>query len=197
LILYSKAICSSLIDFDYETSINYCIKGIQIDYPNFSIEKIKNYNFSNVSYAIINCLCCNYLALNKTSTALKIYLNLVKNIKSFFLELSYPLYRSTEYICKLYQVSLYNISDIYIEQGEYENALLYANIGINFSIDKNIFRFLPDLYFIKFKSNYYLENYIEAKKMYEYTRMLYSISKNPLKAENLEKRLKSEFVKLT
>lgn len=193
LILYGKALCSSLIDSDYHTSLDYCLKGLKVDYKNFTINNIETHTFSNVSYAIINCMSCNYLALNQASIALKINLSLIKNIETFILNLSYPLYRSTEYCSKLYQVALYNTANLYVDEGEYLTALHYTEIGIEFSIKNNIIRFLPDLYFIKFKANYYLGNYADAKELYTYTLMLFHITNNIEKANKLKERLLTEF----
>ncbi|MGB8455793.1 MAG: helix-turn-helix transcriptional regulator [Anaerocolumna sp.] len=54
-IYYGKALCSSLIDEDYKTSLDYCFKGIQVECLEFTIYNISNNTHSNISLALLNC----------------------------------------------------------------------------------------------------------------------------------------------
>lgn len=196
LIYYGRALCLTIRDEDYNSSIQYCLSGIQVNYPTFSLSTLKLHAYSNTSYAIINTLGCNYLYLNQLPIAKELFLYLCDNIESYILNPTYSLFQSTEFHKKIYQLSLYNISNLCNDMQEYTNALHYAEKGIHFSLESNNIRFLADLFFIKFRSLYHLEQYDGLQKTYKHTIALYEITGQYEKANKLREYLHTEFHKL-
>ncbi|HHT98161.1 MAG TPA: helix-turn-helix transcriptional regulator [Clostridiales bacterium] len=195
-IYYCKAICQYTLNKDYSLSIQTCIEGLKVEHKNFSLDKIKTYIFSNTSYSILNILSCNYLAIKENKIAQEILMDLCTNLELHIINTDYPLYNPSDYHKKIYQASLHNISNLYIEHNDFQEAYNYADKGINFSIENNLLRFLPNTYYIKFKASYYLERYDEAYELYNHTIMLYKTTNQMHKAINLKKSLKKDFKNL-
>lgn len=82
LIYYGKALCSALIDKDYNTSLNYCYKGIYVENSDFSIPHISSSTYSNIGITLLNCTSLNYFALNQYDNGMKILKGLLHVIES-------------------------------------------------------------------------------------------------------------------
>jgi DNA-binding XRE family transcriptional regulator len=64
-IYYGKALCSALLDNDYKTALEYCYKGIQVECPDFQVEKISDHMYSNVGITLLNCVSQNFFAMDE------------------------------------------------------------------------------------------------------------------------------------
>ncbi len=53
-IYYGKALCSALLDNNYNMSLEYCYKGILKEYPSFTIDNISDNIYSNVGITKIS-----------------------------------------------------------------------------------------------------------------------------------------------
>jgi len=71
-IYYGKALCSALLDNNYRTSLDYCFKGLLIEYPGFSLNKIQKNIYSNVGITLLNCISQNYFAMNQYTNGAKL-----------------------------------------------------------------------------------------------------------------------------
>ncbi|QHQ60544.1 helix-turn-helix domain-containing protein [Anaerocolumna sedimenticola] len=192
-IYYGKALCSALLDKDYKTSLDYCFKGIQVEYPEFNISKIDKNTYSNVGIALLNCISQNYFAMNQYNNGMKVLFELLNVLETYVLTSPYPMFQASQFSKKIYQAVLCNISASLLDNGEIENALDYVEKGIQFSIKENNLRFLPDLLLMKFKIFYYKKNYEVAKEYYNRTIYLYKIINKENKISELEKSSKAEY----
>lgn len=192
-ILYGKALCAALISQNYPQSLQYCIDGLKIEAPDFSIDNISQNIYSNVGLALLNCMSRNYMALNKLNTGIKILMDMLSVIEGYILESPYPMYQSSEFSKKIYQNTLYNLSVHLLKLGEIKNALNYVNKGIDFSLKEYNLRFLPELLFIKFRLLYRIENYTESKEYYHQAKNLLIILNQPAKLAELEETVSKEY----
>ncbi|WFR57037.1 helix-turn-helix transcriptional regulator [Anaerocolumna sp. AGMB13025] len=184
-IYYGKALCSSLIDKDYNTSLDYCYKGIQVDNPKFSIQDISNNIFSNIGISLLNCTSLNYFSLNQYNVGIHILKELLTVLETHYINPPYPLFEISQFSKKIYQAALCNISDILFEKGEVQASLNYVEKGIQFSIKEYNTRFLPDLFLMKLKILYIERKYEEARVYFDQTVYLYKITDKKNKLSNL------------
>ena len=192
-IYYGKALCSALLDKDYKTSLDYCFKGIQVEYPEFNISRINKNTYSNVGIALLNCISQNYFAMNQYNNGMKVLFELLNVLETYVLTSPYPMFQASQFSKKIYQAVLCNISASLLDNGEIENALDYVEKGIQFSIKENNLRFLPDLLLMKFKIFYHKKNYEVAKEYYTRTIYLYKIINKENKISELEKSSITEY----
>ncbi len=195
-IYYGKALCSALLDNDYETSLDYCFKGIQIEYPEFSLNKIHKNTYSNVGIALLNCISQNYFAMNEFNNGMKVLFKLLHVLETYILTSPYPMFQASQFSKKIYQVVLCNISAALLDNGEIKNSLLYVDKGIQFSVKENNLRFLPDLLLMKFRILYKEQNYEEAREYYNRTIYLYKITNKTNEISDLENLAKSDYPEL-
>ncbi len=192
-ILYGKALCSAIMDGDYKLSLIYCMKGILIENPCFSIDKIRESTYSNVGFSLIHCISCNYLSMNQTKTGIQILYELLYVLENYILNSPYSMYQASQFSKKIYQNTLYNMSLHLLKSGDVKNAHYYVNKGIDFSLKEYNLRFLPELIYMKFKLLYYEQEYEEAKKYYNRIISLYEITNQEVKVKEFKEAAPSEF----
>jgi transcriptional regulator with XRE-family HTH domain len=192
-ILYGKSLCSALLDNNYNLSLKYCIEGLRIENPSFTIDTISQSTYSNVGLALINCISKNYLALHQTEIGIKVLHSLLYVLEQYIIYSPYPIYQATQFSKKIYQNTLYNLSFYFMNNGDIYRSLEYVNKGIEFSLKEYNLRFLPDLQLMKFKLLYRLENYEEAKDYYIRVIYLYKITNQEDKLKKLEDEVKIEY----
>lgn len=192
-IYYGKALCAALLDKDYESSLNYCIKGIHIECPEFTLDNIICNTYSNIGISLIICMSQSYFALNQHSMGMSVLLGILTVLEKHVLVSPYPMYTPSQFSKKVYQAVLYNISFHLLNNGDIKEALKYVETGITFSLKDYNLRHLPDLLFMKFKILYQEEKYNEALEYYNQTISLYKIINKESKAEDLELLVKTEY----
>ncbi len=192
-IYYGKAICSALLDSNYNMSLDYCYKGLLIEYPSFTIENISDNIYSNVGITLLNCISQNFFALNDYNNGMKVLKGLLAVLEASALNNSFPFLHSTEFSKKVYQVVLYNLGCHLYDQGQIEQALIYIEKGIAYSLKEYNLRHLPKLLFMKFKTLYHEERYVEAREYYNYTFSLFKITNNTIALAELENYTKADF----
>lgn len=195
-ILYGKALCAALLDKDYNISLDYCYKGIQIECPEFKIESLSKYTYSNIGISLMICMSQNYFAMDQHSTGMKVLLEVLSVLETYVLISPYPMYQPSQFSKKVYQAVLYNISFHLLNKGDIKNALQYVETGIAFSLKEYNLRHLSELIFMKFKILYQEQNYEEAKEYYNRTLYLYKITNKESRAEDLETLAKTEYPEL-
>lgn len=195
-IYYGKALCSALVDNDYKTSLDYCFKGMQIEYPGFSLDKMHRNTYSNVGITLLNCISQNYFAMNQYNNGMKVLFELLNILETYVLTPPYPMFQASQFSKKIYQAVLCNISASLLDNGEIENALSYVEKGIQFSIKENNLRFLPDLMLMKLKILYHKKKYKDAREYYNRTIYLYKIINKDNKISELENLSKLDYPKI-
>lgn len=195
-IYYGKAIYTALLENKFDTSIDYCIKGIILENSEFTIDTITHSTYSNVGLSLINCISMNYMAMMKTDAGIKILIDLLYVLDHFIINSPYPMYQATHFSKKIYQSTLSNLSLQLMKKGEVNLAFDYVNKGIEFSLKENSLRYLPDLHFMKFSLLYLQENYEEAKEYYNRLIYLYKITNQEDKINELHDSLKDEYPKI-
>lgn len=191
-ILYSKALCA-IHEKNHTSSLNYCLKGIMVENPSFTLESITKCTYSNVGLSIINCMSINYIALKREDIADKILSDLIYILETKILPSPYPMYQASQFAKKMYQNTLYNYSCLLVNNSDYENAEKFIEKGIDYSIQENYMRFLPGLMFLKFKLLYKQEQYDKAKEFYDQTICLYKITKQFKVLEDLESTIAENY----
>ncbi len=185
-IYYGKALCSALLDNDYNTSLEHCFKGIRIECPVFNIDKISESMYSNVGIALLNCISQNYFAVNQYNNGMKILTGLLTVLETYIIEPPYPLFQASQFSQKVYQAVLCNMGEHLFDHGEIKKALNYVENGIAFSLKVCNLRFLPDLFFIKFKILYFEQKYDEAREYYNRSVYLYKLTNKETTLAELE-----------
>ena len=184
-VLYGKAICAAY-EKNYTNSLNYCLKGIMVEDPSFTLDSIRKNTYSNVGLSIINFMSNNYMSLKREDIANKILLDLLYVLETNILPAPYPMYQASQFAKMFYQGILFNFSYLLFNIADYVNAEKYIEKGIDYSIQENYMRFLPSLMFMKFKLLYKQEQYDKAKEFYDQTICLYKITKQFKVLEDLE-----------
>ncbi len=195
-IYYGQALCAALLNKDYNLSLEYCMRGIYIENPDFNINSISECTFSNVGIALINCISKNYFAMNQPEVGINILKNLLYVLEHYILNSPYPIYKCTEFTKKIYQNIIYNLCIYLFDIDDKISALSYANKGIEFSKNENNIKFLPELLFVKFKLLYHLDNIAESKKYYTYAKNLLEITGQDAKILHLEETVVKDYPKL-
>lgn len=194
-IYYGKALCSALLNNNYLISLDYCFKGLQVEYPAFNIDNIAKSMYSNVGISLLNCIAQNYFAMNQYNKGMKVLTDLLIVLETYVINSPYPLFKASQFSKKTYQVVLYNIGVHLFDHGEIKKALIYVEKGIAFSLKEYNLRHLPDLIFMKFKILYFEQKYDEAREYYNRAFYLYNITDEQAKIE-LENLAKTEFTKI-
>ncbi len=192
-IYYGKALCSALIDEDYKTSLGFCIKGIQVECPEFTINNISNNTYSNVGIALLNSTGMNYFSMKQYDNGMKVLLGLLTVLETNYINSPYPMFQISQFCKKIYQAVLCNISNELLEKGEIQAAFNYVEKGIQFSIKEYNTRYLPDLFFMKSKILYKDHKYEEARENYDHSVYLYRISNKENIISELEKSARVEY----
>lgn len=195
-IFYGRALCTALLDKNYTSSLEHCLKGIHIECPGFAIDNISKNTYSNIGIFLIICMSQNYFALNQHSKGMNVLLEILKVLETYVLVSPYPMYQPSQFSKKVYQAVLYNISFHLLSKGDIKNALRYVENGIAFSLKEYNLRHLSDLIFMKFKILYQEEKYEEALEYYNRTLSLYKITNKDSKAAELEALAKTEYTQL-
>ena len=192
-IYYSKALCCALMDNNYMTSLEYCYKGLQIECPEFNIDKVSENMYSNVGITLIHCMSLNYFALNQYPIGMKVLTGLLKVLENFVIDSPYPMFHSTQFSQKIYQLVLYNIGVNLFEHGEIIKARNYIEKGIAYSLKEYNIRHLPNLLFMKFKILYREQKYEEAREFYNRAFYLYKITNKETILSELETTVKTDY----
>ncbi len=158
-IYYGKALCSALLDNNYKVSLDYCFKGIQVEYPVFSIDNISKNMYSNVGISLLNCTAQNFFAMNQYNKGMKVLTELLTVLETFVMNSTYPLFKASQFSKKIYQGVLYNVGVHLFDHGDIKKALNYVEKGIAYSLKEYNLRHLPDLIFMKFKVLYFEQKY--------------------------------------
>lgn len=191
-IYYAKAICAAYED-NYTSSLNYCLKGIIIENPSFSLNTITDSTYSNVGLSIISCMGLDYISLNREDIGLKILFDLLYVLENYVLSSPYPMYQASQFSKKIYQNTLNNLSYQLLNEEKYEKAEELIEKGIDFSIQENSLRFLPGLFFMKFKLLYKQGHFEKAKEIYTQMRCLYTITKQTMVLEDMDNSIKEDY----
>ncbi|BCJ92734.1 hypothetical protein acsn021_03030 [Anaerocolumna cellulosilytica] len=192
-IYYGKALCSALLDRNYETSLEFCFSGIQIECPNFDIANISKNMYSNVAITLMNCIGQNCFALNQYDSGKNVFRALIIILEKFAINSPYPFLRASQFSKKMYQLVLNNIAYEMFDNGEIKEALNYIEKGITFSLKEYNLRHLANLIYMKFKILYHEQNYEEAKEYYNRTIYLYKITNKDDKLTELEQSARIEY----
>ena len=192
-IYYGKALCSALLDKNYNTSLDYCYKALQIECPDFNIENISENMYSNVGICILNCISQNFFALDQYDIGIKVLTGNLRVLETFIIDSPYPLFQATQFSQKVYQLVLYNMAVHLFEHDEIEDSFIYIEKGISYSLKVYNMRNLPDLIFMKFKILYSLKDYEKAKEYYDHTLSLYKITDNKTSLTELESSAKGDY----
>ncbi|BCJ92723.1 hypothetical protein acsn021_02920 [Anaerocolumna cellulosilytica] len=177
-IYYGKALCSALLNKDYKTSLDYCLKGIRLECPEFVLDDITERTYSNVGITLLICISNNYFAMNHYTSGMNVLHGLLIVLETHFLNSAYPIYDSSEFISNALQFVLSNISGYSFQHGGIEKSLIHTEKGIDYAIEKQNFRRLPSLLSLKCKILYRMQLIHEAKEYYEHAVHLYQIAGN-------------------
>ncbi|MGN6715096.1 helix-turn-helix domain-containing protein [Anaerocolumna jejuensis] len=194
-ICYAKAICAAY-ENSFTSSLNHCLKGIMIENPSFSLDTIIKSTYSNVGLSIISCMGLDYISLNRADIGVKVLFDLLYVLENYVLSSPYPMYQASQFSKKVYQNTLNNLSYQLLNEERYEKAEQLIEKGINFSIQENSLRFLPGLFFMKFKLLYKQGNYEKAKEIYEQMRCLYTITKQTKVLEEMDKSVDEDYPRI-
>ncbi|WMJ90481.1 helix-turn-helix transcriptional regulator [Anaerocolumna sp. MB42-C2] len=192
-IYYGKALCSALLDSDYKSSLDYCYKGIWIEYSEFNIDNISKNMYSNVGISLLHCMAQNYLAMNQNIKGMIVLTELIGTLETYVINSPYTLFQASQFSQKVYQLLLYNTGVHLFNHGEIEEALNYVEKGIAFSLKVYNLRHLPDLIFMKFKILYCVHKYEEAKEYYNRAFYLYKIANEESILAELEATAKTDY----
>lgn len=191
-ICYAKAICAAH-EQSFTSSLNHCLKGIMMENPSFTLDTITISTYSNVGLSIISCMGLDYIALHRDGIGVKILFDLLYVLETYILSSPYPMYQASQFSKKVYQNTLNNLSYNLLHAGNLEKAEQLIEKGIDFSIQENSLRFLPGLFFMKFKLLYKQENYNKAKEIYEQMRCLYTITKQSKVLEEMDSSIYTDY----
>ncbi|MGB8455787.1 MAG: helix-turn-helix transcriptional regulator [Anaerocolumna sp.] len=192
-IYYGKALCYALLDSNYNTSLDYCFKGIQVEYPVFSIDNISKNMYSNVGISLLNCTAQNYFAMNQYYKGMKVLTELLTVLEIYVINSPYTLFQASQFSKKTYQVVLYNAGVHLFNHGKIKKALNYVEKGIAFSLKEYNLRHLPNLIFMKFKILYCKQKYEEAREYYNRAIYLYKITNKESILTELENTAKTDY----
>ncbi len=185
-IYYGKALCSALLDNDYITSLKYCNKGIKVECPDFDINKVSQYMYSNVGITLLNCISQNLFAMGEYNDGMKVLSGILTVLEAYVINSSLPLFQTSEFSKKIYQMILYNMSCHLFENGDIIKTQTYVDKGIAYSLKESNMRHLPGLLYMKFKILYNEQNYKEAREYYNYSYLLTKLTNNPTTRNDID-----------
>lgn len=192
-IYYSKALCSALLDNNYITSLEYCYKGIQVECPDFHIERISEHMYSNVGITLLNCISQNFFAMDEYINGMNVLTQTLSVLEKYVVDSPYPLFQTSQFSKKIYQLILYNMGVHLFNHGDIKESLNNVEKGIAFSLKEYNMRHLPNLIFLKFKIFYREQKYEEAREYYNQSISLYKITNNKKELSELETSAKTNY----
>lgn len=192
-IFYGKALCITHLDKDYMLSNKYCYKGLRIEEPSFNISEIKDNFYSNVGLTMINLIASNFEKIGNKDTSYQITQDLFSIVDNYISNIPFPMYRSLNFLIKLYQGLSCNLSILSMGKKEYNISLKYVNKGISFSIQENYMRFLPELLAQKSRLLFEMDLIDESLECYNNCLSFYKILRSERDAKNIELEIKDKF----
>lgn len=186
LIYYGKALCSALLNNDYNASLDYCIKGLCLECPAFTINVISKNMYSNIGISLLNCISQNYFALEQYHDGMKVLSEILTLLETFVVNSPYPMFKASLFSQRIYQVILHNLGIHLLEHGETKKALIYVEKGIDFSVKVYNLEYLPNLLLLKFKILYSEQEYKEAREYYNHIISLYKLTNQEAALSELE-----------
>ena len=192
-IYYGKALCSALLDNDYITSLDYCYKGIKIEYPDFDINTVAQNMYSNVGITLLNCISQNLFAMDEYDDGMKVLSGILTVLEDYVINSSLPLFQTSQFSKKVYQGILYNMGCHLFDHGEIKEAQNYIDKGIAYSLKEYNLRYLPGLLFMKFKIFYSEQNYTEAREYYNHSFILSKLTNNTTTLTDINNLNKTEY----
>lgn len=192
LLCYYTALYYHCFKKEYENSANYCIQGLKIDNPAFSIDSPTLYFYSNIGLCLLNCLACNLNSLSKHEKANLLFNYILQSIDNKLLpEITY--YQSTEFEIKIYQAVIYNLALNCQRNNDYKHALYYTQKGIDFLVQQNSLYELAELLKSKFISQYELKEYKEASLSYQQCMALYKLQRKHNEVTQTENKVHIDY----
>jgi len=170
LIYYGKALCSALLNNDYNASLNIISKNM----------------YSNIGISLLNCISQNYFALEQYNDGIKVLNEILTLLENFVVNSPYPMFKASLFSQRIYQVILHNFGNHLFEHGETKKALNYVEKGIDFSVKVYNLEFLPNLLLLKFKILYSEKEYEEAREYYNHIISLYKLTNQEAALSELE-----------
>ncbi len=149
--------------------------------------------YSNVSISLLNCMAQNFFAMEEFNKGMHVLTELLTILEIYAINSPYPLFKSSQFSRKTYQVVLYNLGVHLFEHGEIKKALSYVEKGIQFSLKEYNLRHLPNLIFMKFKLLYCEKKYTEAREYYYRAIYLYKITNNDSILKDLENTANKDY----
>lgn len=151
---------------DYQQSIDYCINRLNIEDSSITFEFPIGKIYSNVGLCLLNCLAINFEHKGDINKCILVFKSILDIIDEKIIP-DMTFYQSSDFEKKLYQAMCYNISLRYFQEDKLEEALKYAEKGINFSCKYHYMFHLTQILKLKFKILYKQKNYQEARSIYD------------------------------
>ncbi len=192
-IYYGKALCSALLDNDYNASLDYCYKGIKVECPDFDINTVAQNMYSNVGITLLICVSQNYFATDNYDDGMKVLSGILTVLEVYVINSTLPLFQTSQFSKKVYQGVLYNMGCHLFNHSEIKEAQTYVDKGIAYSLKEYNLRYLPGLLFMKFKIFYSEQNYTEAREYYNHSFMLSKLTNNATTLNDINNLNKTEY----
>ena len=169
---------------DLDCSIQYCLKGLELkDFNSFRLLSSQKV-YTNAELCLMNCLGCTFIAKKSYEEA---DFTLHKLIEIFDYQaalLPFPSGKGTNFLMNIYENTVYNIAIYKYHMKDYNEACIYAQKGVDHSINHNDILYLPMLLQIKAYSLMQLELYDEAKKCSQQAITLFELTMNACLNDN-------------
>ncbi len=186
---YCKALILSLLNKEYEKSIELCYYAL-----NCSEEDLLSFvgNSPKIStfYSISFLLLFNYYHVGKIDTALKISEQLLIHFRQMQNNNYFSFINQEYFFNKAYISILNNSGYLHLENKDYTAALEIADLALDTCNNLNQLKYLSSLYDLKFECLYNLERYSEARVIYQDFKAICRITNNSVYFENRTNRYK-------
>lgn len=172
-ILYSEALCSYYLDLEFNKSIDFCLRGLRVYKNDFSLENWQKYIYTNIELAMLNIIASCYCYDNNFDKGINMYLEILNYIEKFISPSLYTVKEKSHFYVNLYTNVAYNLSNNLIKSNKLDIALNLVDKAINISLKTKYMNLYPHLLRNKFKILYALNDYIQAKYIYNKAKLYY------------------------
>lgn len=195
-IYHGQALITLFVDRNLNECIQYCIKGILVDIPNFTIDTVSKFFYSNASINMISLISMCYYRSKEYNCCIQILKDLLYSLEYFVFNSPLQFDQITDFIKSFYQKILFNLSMYLFDCEQLEDSLYYVEKGIRFANQMNNIRCLPELFTVKLHILLRHNDLTNALITYNKTVTLLDITEQPQKIIELNEYIKEHYPKL-
>ena len=183
-----KEIDGKIISYSFNERLEILYEAIRLTIPDFRIENIDKFVLGTDEIQIINQIATTYAYENNHTESIKIYSKLMNYIESHMRMLNQNVTSAPVSI-----LIAYNYSRALYLKNQYVEAIIIADIGLNYSTNLRNSSYLAGLLFIKAHCLFYLHDMYNSRKLFLQSYYVYQAINDSESSSYVHKIIKQLF----